>query len=286
MVHLRFWRGYCLQSIPSLYAWLKAQFSNNLEDLYPASCPQTSFLVGLNLTLVPSGGWSRWRWRGPWPVLMGQTGEHHDPSPGHHNLVIDLIMIAPPQRTHTHTPLKMSLLLPQTDGYNLRHTMLQSQAENNRFHWQTLKPLIKTLQHRHMKTSNHASIFWDLQRVIWDQLLWAHSLRSSPLSSLWRNKRKKNTPKMLQLHLSTIMTPISTTTHDVFPHRFSFQKVADPRIAGPFTRMTSLAQTVPTVLNKAQACFSVGVPLLHWDSYERREWEDLCAKLVMAKKIG
>ena len=42
-----------------------------------------------------------------------------------------------------------------------------------------------------------------------------------------------------------------------------FRKLADPRIAGPFTRMTSLDQTVPTVLNKAQARFSVGVPLLH-----------------------
>ncbi|CAB1417718.1 unnamed protein product [Pleuronectes platessa] len=41
------------------------------------------------------------------------------------------------------------------------------------------------------------------------------------------------------------------------------EKVADPRIAGPFTKMTSLDQTVPTVLNKAQACFGVGVPLLH-----------------------
>lgn len=69
--------------------------------------------------------------------------------------------------------------------------------------------------------------------------------------------------KMLQLYLSTVRTPISPTTHEVYPHRFSFQKLADPHIAGPFTRMTSLAQTVPTVLNKAQACFSVGVPLLH-----------------------
>lgn len=68
------------------------------------------------------------------------------------------------------------------------------------------------------------------------------------------------------------------------PTVFSFHKLADPRIAGPFTRMTSSAQTVPTVLNKAQACFSVGVPLLHWDSYERREWEDLCTKLVTANK--
>ena len=158
------------------------QFTNNLEDLYPTSCPQTCFLVGLNLAPVPSGGWSRWRWRGPWPVLMGQTGEHHDQSPGPHNLVIELIMISPPQ--HIRTPLKMSLLLPQTDGYNLGHTMLQPRAENNRFLWQTLKPLIKTLQHRHMKTSNHASIFWDLQHVIWDQLLRAHSLQRSPLSLL------------------------------------------------------------------------------------------------------
>ncbi len=68
---------------------------------------------------------------------------------------------------------------------------------------------------------------------------------------------------MLQLYLSAIMTPISTTAHDVYPQRFSFQKLADPRTAGPFTRMTSLAQTVPTVLNKAQACFNVGVPALH-----------------------
>lgn len=84
--------------------------------------------------------------------------------------------------TNTHTPLKMSLLLPQTDGYNLRHAKLQSRAENNRFHWQTLKPLIKTFQHRHMKTSNHASIFWDMQHAIWDQFLWAQRLEISPLS--------------------------------------------------------------------------------------------------------
>lgn len=86
--------------------------------------------------------------------------------------------------TSAHTPLKVSLLLPQTDGYNLRHAIVQSRAENNRFHWQTLKPLIKTLQQHHMKTSNHASIFWDLQHVIWDQLLWAHILQSTPLSPL------------------------------------------------------------------------------------------------------
>lgn len=94
---------------------------------------------------------------------------------------------------------------------------------------------------------------------------------------------KKKYTKILQLYLSTIMASISTTTHDVYPHRFSFQKLADPRTAGPFTRMTSLAQTVPTVLNKAQACFNVGVPVLHWDSCESCEWEDLCTKLVMAK---
>lgn len=84
--------------------------------------------------------------------------------------------------------------------------------------------------------------------------------------------REKKT-KMLQLYLYALMTPVSTTTtHDVFPHHFSFQKLADPRIVGPFTRMTSLTQTVPTVLNKARACFSVWVPLLHWDCYERCEW--------------
>lgn len=75
----------------------------------------------------------------------------------------------------------------------------------------------------------------------------------------------------------------TATTHDVCPYCFSFQKLADPHIAGPFTRMTSSPLTVPTVLNKAQACFSVGVPLLHWDLYEKGEWEDLCTKLVMAK---
>lgn len=59
---------------------------------------------------------------------------------------------------------------------------------------------------------------------------------------------------------------------------FSFQKLADPRLVGSFTRMTSSAQTLPTVLNKARACFSVWVPLLHWDCYERCEWEDVCSK--------
>lgn len=41
------------------------------------------------------------------------------------------------------------------------------------------------------------------------------------------------------------------------PQRFSFHKLADPRLVGSFTRMTSSAQTLPTVLNKARACFSV-----------------------------
>ena len=99
------------------------QFSNNLEDLYPASWPQTSFLAGLNLAPVPSGGWSRWRWRGLWPVLVGQTGEHHDQSPGPHNSTDDDIPVPEHTHTHTHTPLKMRL--PRVDGYNLRHTMLQ-----------------------------------------------------------------------------------------------------------------------------------------------------------------
>ena len=80
-----------------------------------------------------------------------------------------------------------------------------------------------------------------------------------------------------------VMTPLLLHMMSL-PTVFSFHKLADPRIAGPFTRMTSSAQTVPTVLNKAQACFSVGVPLLHWDSYERREWEDLCTKLVTENK--
>lgn len=175
----------------------------------------------------------------------------------------------------------MNQLPPQTAGYNLRPTMLQSQAGNNLFHWQTLKPLIKTLQHHHMKTSNHASIFWDSKHVIWDQLLWAHSLQRAQLSPL--EKKKKKHSNMLLLYLFSVMTAISLTTHDVYPCRFSFQKLADPHTAGPFTRMTSLAQTMPTVLNKAQACFSVGVPLLHWELYERHEWEDLCTQLVMAK---
>lgn len=49
------------------------------------------------------------------------------------------------------------------------------------------------------------------------------------------------------------------------PHMMSthgvslFHKLADPHIAGPFTRMTSSTQTMPTVLTKAQACLRVGV---------------------------
>lgn len=173
----------------------------------------------------------------------------------------------------------MNLLLPKTDDYNLRHTT--TRAKNNRFLWQTLKPLIKTLQHYHIKTSSHASIFWALTCNLRPAFVGTQSPKLTIVPSI----EEKEHTKMLQLYLYALMTPMSTTTHDVFPHRFSFQKLADPRIVGPFTRMTSLAQTVPTVLNKARACFSVWVPLLHWDcyDYERCEWEDVCTKLVLVK---
>ena len=256
---------------------------HNLEDLYSASCPKTSFLIGLNLApdplwrpeqvevtgvLARSQGTDGWT---PWPMLWTSQSSYRND--------IDIPHLA--THTSTHTNNTKSLLLPQTDGYNLCQARLQSWAENNRFHWQSLNPLIKTLQRHHMKTSSHASIFSDLQHVIWDQLLWAHSLQSSPLSP---PEKKETHTEMQQLYLSAIMTPISATTHDACPQRFSFQKVADPRIAGPFTTMTSLDQTVPTVLNKAQACFGVGVPLLHWDLYESK-WGDLCTKLVMAQNL-
>lgn len=112
----------------------------------------------------------------------------------------------------------MSLSLPQTHGYNLRHTMLQSQAENNRFHWQTPKPLIKTPQHRHIKTSSHASIFWDLQHVIWDQLFvgtQSPKLTNFPCVQREGEKKKKRTPtccssifplQYLLLHMMSIPT--------------------------------------------------------------------------------
>lgn len=98
IVHLSSWSGIFLQKIPSLYAWLKdqsiiQQSGGSLSNFVS----KMSFLVCLNLAQVPSGDWSRWRWRGPWPVLMGQTGEHHDQSPG--PIVIEVIMISPPQNT-------------------------------------------------------------------------------------------------------------------------------------------------------------------------------------------
>lgn len=121
---------FCSKYPPSVLGKkMKGLVYSNLEDLYPTSCPQKSFLVFLILALVPSGGWSRWRWRGPWPVLRGQTGEHHDQSPRPQNLLIDKKYNDIP--TSAHTPLKMNLLLPQMDDYNLRHTT--TQAKNNRF---------------------------------------------------------------------------------------------------------------------------------------------------------
>lgn len=181
IVHLSSWSGIFLQKIPSLYAWLKDQGSSfptiwwisiwlRVQDELPClskfSTGPLRRLEQVEVTgaLACTHGTDGWT---PWPKPRTYSYRSDNDIP-----------------TSEHTPLKMSLYCFKLMVKNLRHTMLQAQAENNRFPWQTLKPLIKTLQHRHMKTSNHASIFWDVQRVIWDQLLWAHSLQSSPLSLL------------------------------------------------------------------------------------------------------
>lgn len=46
--------------------------------------------------------------------------------------------------------------------------LCRKKKQHVRFLWPTPKPLIKTLQLHHMKTSNHPSIFWAVH-VIWDQ---------------------------------------------------------------------------------------------------------------------
>lgn len=79
-----------------------------------------------------------------------------------------------------------------TDTHTHCHAILQSQTENNKFPWQTLKPLVKTSQQHNMKTCNHASIFWDMQHVIWDQRLWANILQSAPLSPILEKEKHPN----------------------------------------------------------------------------------------------
>lgn len=61
---------------------------------------------------------------------------------------------------------------------------------------------------------------------------------------------------MLPFCLCDLVTPMSTTTSPVFCQHFSFEKLADPCVTGPF-RMTSSFQSMPTVLSEARMCFSV-----------------------------
>lgn len=157
--------------------------------------------------------------------------------------------------------------------------LCRRKKQHVRFLWPTPKPLIKTLQLHHIKTSNHPSIFWAVH-VIWDRAFVGTQypeLTIVPPIEGWGEKKKSHNAVSFTFTLMSV-TRCPSPRRFFFFFLLSFQKLADPRLVGSFTRMTSSAQTLPTVLNKARACFSVWVPLLHWDCYERCEWEDVCSK--------
>lgn len=108
------------QQIPSLCTWHRDEgprFQQSGGSLFLPHVHRRASLFCLNLGRLPSGGRSRWRWRGPWPSFVGQTGEHHEQTPWPHrlcinnNIILSIHQCAQHTLTHMPTHLRKPILL-------------------------------------------------------------------------------------------------------------------------------------------------------------------------------